>query len=55
MFTVSAILRVDYFADTLEITTEDFYPSTATFLNYTKYEEYTWYSFEIGVWNITEE
>jgi len=29
-------------------------PSTATFLYYTKYEEYTWYSFEIGAWNIVE-
>jgi len=33
MFTVSAILRVDYFADTLEITTEDYLPKAAKFLN----------------------
>jgi hypothetical protein len=32
MFTESAILRVDYFADTLEITTEDFYPKMAIIL-----------------------
>jgi len=31
MFTVSAILKVDYFADTLEITIEDNLPDLATF------------------------
>jgi len=34
--------------------TEEYLPSTATFLIYIKYEEYTWYSFEIGAWNIAE-
>ena len=38
----------------LVIGVSEYLPSTATFLYYTKYEEYTWYSFEIGAWNIAE-
>ena len=38
----------------LVIGVAEYLPSTATFLNYRKYEEYKRYSFEIGAWNIAE-